>query len=70
MLEQIGASDDEFDSAVLESMGFEVEVGFASGLTSFVEAWSHTVLNRKRDTVEGDNCSALSRFPESKSPVK
>jgi hypothetical protein len=56
MFEQINASDDEFDSTMLESMGFEMEIGFASGLTSFVEARSHTVLNRKRDTVKGDNC--------------
>jgi hypothetical protein len=70
LFEEVGPSDDELDSAMLEPVRLEVEEGLAGGLPALVETGRHAVLSIGRLTTEGESCSARSRLPESKSPEK
>lgn len=50
MFEEVGASDDELDTAVLEAVCLKVKEGLVGGLPGLIETWCHAVLSIDRLT--------------------
>jgi hypothetical protein len=70
LFEEVCTSDNKLHCTIFEPVCFEMKEGFSGGLTRLVETGRHPILPFTRFTTKGDNCSAFSRFPESKFPLK